>query len=257
MWQGSKHTVIPNVVAMPSFAWQYINSVPAAGTSGSFQRSVLDYLMENNLSKAKGVNLQIVSVYDADTVANGGLGLGASAASRTVYYRKTDQDLVQHVPMPLRFLAPEQTGRTYWGGGASAPITKPPSRRTTMPTIRNFALHAFDFPRTKRDDKGNPIAGNVDKLSFPAGVNAGNGKVQPSLTEIDDAALAELKDHDTAGDWFGPDALVVEGTPRYTPEAREKFRAESSSPTMPWGSGPRPDGFAENVPGSSGEGKTE
>jgi hypothetical protein len=84
-----------------------------------------------------------------------------------------------------------------------------------MPILRNFALHAFDFPRTKRDDKGNPIAGNADRVSFPAGENAGNGKVKPSYTEIDDAALAELKEHDTAGDWFGPNGLVVEGTPRY------------------------------------------
>lgn len=131
VWMGSKHTVIPNTVAMPSFAWQYANSVPAAGTSGSFQRSVLDYLMENNLSKAKGVALTIVPVYDADTVANGGVGPGASAASRTVYYRKSDQDLVQHVPMPLRFLAPELRGLKVKVAGearySGVEIRRPPS----------------------------------------------------------------------------------------------------------------------------------
>ena len=131
VWQASKHTVIPNTVAMPSFAWQYINSVPAAGTSGSFQRSVLDYLMENNLSKAKGVALNIVPVYDADTVANGGVGPGASGASRTVYYRKSDQDLVQHVPMPLRFLAPELRGLKVKVAGearySGVEVRRPPS----------------------------------------------------------------------------------------------------------------------------------
>lgn len=143
-----------------------------------------------------------------------------------------------------------------------------------MPILRNFALHAFDFPRTKRDTEGNPIAGNAERLVFPPGENAGNGKVKPSYTEIDDAALAELKEHDTARDWFGPDGLVVEGTPRYpvgsagykAEKAEEdrlakikaeadadaagepipgteggKFRSESSSPTMPWGAGPPPE----------------
>src|SRR6185437_6887358 len=131
VWQGSKHTVIPNTVAMPSFAWQYINSVPAAGTSGTFQRSILDYLMENNLSKAKGVQLNIVPVYDADTVANGGVGAGAAGASRTVYYRKSDQDLVQHVPMPLRFLAPELRGLKVKVAGearySGVEVRRPPS----------------------------------------------------------------------------------------------------------------------------------
>ena len=110
-----------------------------------------------------------------------------------------------------------------------------------MPILRNFALHAFNFPRQ----------GKNEQITFPAGVNAGDGKVKPSYTEIDDAALAELKEHDTAGDWFGPNGLVVEGTPRY-PAGRaddvvpaEKFRPESSSPTMPWGSGPRPESFVE------------
>ncbi|MES2339308.1 MAG: major capsid family protein [Pseudomonadota bacterium] len=110
VWAGSKFTVIPDTVAVPSFAWQYINAVPASGTAGPFQISVLKYLLDNNLSKAKGVNLNIVPVYRANTVANGGTGPGASAASRTVYYRKSDQDLVQHVPLPLRFLAPQLVG---------------------------------------------------------------------------------------------------------------------------------------------------
>jgi hypothetical protein len=132
VWQGSKHTVIPNTVAMPSFAWQYINSAPATGTAGPFQISILEYLMNNNLCKSKGGGpLTIIPVYDADTVANGGNGPGASAASRTVYYRKTDQDLIQHVPLPLRFLAPELRGLKVKVAGecrySGVEVRRPPS----------------------------------------------------------------------------------------------------------------------------------
>jgi hypothetical protein len=117
---------------MPSFAWQYINATPATGTSGPFQRSILDYLMDNNLCKARGGGpLSIIPVYDADTVANGGTGPGASAASRTVYYRKTDQDLIQHVPLPLRFLAPELRGLKVKVAGefrySGVEVRRPPS----------------------------------------------------------------------------------------------------------------------------------
>jgi len=131
VWAGSKFTVIPDTVAMPSFAWQYINATPATGTTGPFQRSILDYLKDNNLSKAKGVDLNIIPVYRANTVANGGTGPGASAASRTVYYRKTDQDLVQHVPLPLRFLAPQLMGLKVKVPGearySGVEIRRPPS----------------------------------------------------------------------------------------------------------------------------------
>ena len=69
-----------------------------------------------------------------------------------------------------------------------------------MPTIQNFALHAFNFPR-----KG---AGK-EQVSFPAGVAFAPGKVRPSETVVDNETLGEMKEHDTAGDWFGPAALVV------------------------------------------------
>jgi len=132
VWVGSKFTVIPDTVAMPSFAWQYINATPAvAGTSGSMQRSILNYLLESNLSKAKGVDLSIVPVYRANTTANGGTSPGASSTSRTVYYRKSDEDLVQHVPLPLRFLAPQLVGLKVKVPGearyAGVEIRRPPS----------------------------------------------------------------------------------------------------------------------------------
>jgi hypothetical protein len=132
VWAGSKFTVIPDTVAMPSFAWQYINATAAvAGTSGSMQRSILNYLKENNLAAEHGIKLNIIPVYRANTVANGGTGPGASAASRMVFYRKSDEDLVQHVPMPLRFLAPQLVGLKVKVPGefryAGVEVRRPPS----------------------------------------------------------------------------------------------------------------------------------
>jgi len=75
-----------------------------------------------------------------------------------------------------------------------------------MPTIQNFALHAFDLP---------PAAPTAEspkeksRLFFPAGVNAGQGKVNPSETSISSEDLARVQGHNIGGAWFGPAGLVV------------------------------------------------
>lgn len=103
VYANSSYTTVPDTVALPPAAWQYVNSTPAAGTTGTFVSSLLEFLLKNNYAKTLGVNLEVKPCFDAVTA-------GASSATRTVYYRKTDQDLVQHVPMPLRFLAPQLVG---------------------------------------------------------------------------------------------------------------------------------------------------
>lgn len=100
VFNNSSYTTMPDTVALPPTAWEFLVSTPAAGTSGSYFVSLLEFLRKNNAAVAKGVTLDIKPCYDAATAGSGGV-------SRTVYYRKTDQDLVQHVPMPLRFLAPQ------------------------------------------------------------------------------------------------------------------------------------------------------
>ena len=100
VWANSNFTTIPDTVAMAPAPWQYANSTPAAGTSGSYFTSILEFLLKNNFAKTLGVNLEVKPCFDAATAGSGGV-------SRTVYYRKSEQDLVQHVPMPLRFLAPQ------------------------------------------------------------------------------------------------------------------------------------------------------
>ena len=124
-----------------------------------------------------------------------------------------------------------------------------------MPTIQNFALHAFDFPQEERGPKGEGFpVGTACK--FPAAVAFAPGKVRPSETEIDEATLANLKAHDIGGTWFGPAGLVVKAEAETASDVQDegspipgteggKFFTEASSPTMPWGSGPRPENFVE------------
>lgn len=69
-----------------------------------------------------------------------------------------------------------------------------------MPTIQNFALHDFDFPRTGK---------GPTRLLFPAGTAITGGKTSPSETSIDDAHLAEIKASDTAKGWFSDKGLVI------------------------------------------------
>lgn len=101
VYANSSFTTIPDTVALPPAAWNYALSTPAAGTTGSFFVSLLEFLKKNNFAKALGVDVDIRPCFDAVSAGVAGNN------SRTVYYRKTDQDLVQHTPMPLRFLAPQ------------------------------------------------------------------------------------------------------------------------------------------------------
>lgn len=136
VYSGSSFTVIPDTVAIPPAAWQYIQALPAIGSSsGSFNKSLLTYLEENNLSKSLGVSVKIVPCFDArptDTLGGQAhTGPGAGGTSRTVYYRKSDQDLIMHIPLPLRFLAPQLFGLKVKVPGefrySGVEIRRPPS----------------------------------------------------------------------------------------------------------------------------------
>jgi hypothetical protein len=91
-----------------------------------------------------------------------------------------------------------------------------------MPTIQNFALHAFDFPRTGNKEPS--------RFSFPAAVQDRPGKPRASETEISDNDLAEIQEHDAAKTWFGPDALVVKAEDKAAKAAKADAPVAESSP---------------------------
>lgn len=101
IWSASGYNALPTTVAIASGAFEWISVNPMSTTFPN--RTVLDFLKENNLSKARGVNCDFVPFHAA-------IGAGASAANRVVLYVKSNDTLVQHIPMPLRFLAPQLEG---------------------------------------------------------------------------------------------------------------------------------------------------
>ncbi len=102
VWTNSGFNVVPNVVTVPAGAYQYMATTPASATIPNV--TILNWLLQNNLCNQKrGEQLTIMPVYDSDTA-------GASNTGRIVFYDKSDQTLVQHIPMALRFLAPQLEG---------------------------------------------------------------------------------------------------------------------------------------------------
>ncbi|MCY1383525.1 hypothetical protein D9M69_716620 [compost metagenome] len=61
-------------------------------------------MRENNIAKAeRNVDIQFRGGLDLGTAGTGG-------TARMMLYEKTDENLVMHIPMPLKFHAPEQRG---------------------------------------------------------------------------------------------------------------------------------------------------
>jgi hypothetical protein len=103
VWNGTAFNTIPDTVIVPPTAYEYISALPLS-TSNASNVTVLNWLLANNLyNQERSGQITIAPGYDLATA-------GASSASRTVFYEKTDKNLVFHIPMPLRFLAPQLEG---------------------------------------------------------------------------------------------------------------------------------------------------
>lgn len=67
-------------------------------------KTILQYLKENNVAKVdRGIDINFTPGFGLDT---GGVG----NTKRMMGYVKSDQRLVMHIPLPLRFLAPQLRG---------------------------------------------------------------------------------------------------------------------------------------------------
>lgn len=62
--------------------------------SDAADKSILNYILDNNLSQANGVTLAI-------RANRYGIGAGAASASRSIFYRNNDQNLRMHLTVPL------------------------------------------------------------------------------------------------------------------------------------------------------------
>lgn len=78
-----------------------ISGQPRSSTS---DKTILQYLKENNCAKTEGnVDVKFSSGYGLNTA-------GAGNTARMMAYVKSPTRLIMHIPMPLRFLAPQLIG---------------------------------------------------------------------------------------------------------------------------------------------------
>lgn len=98
VFNSSSKNDVPNVIVLPSDQYTKIATTPRSANSDT---TILEYFLANNLRKAmRGDNVQVVPGYGLETAGTGGI-------TRAVFYVKTPERLVMHIPQMLRFLAPQ------------------------------------------------------------------------------------------------------------------------------------------------------
>ncbi len=98
-WRNSAYNSVPDTVVVPDACWEYMNTEPMSTTFP--EKTILKYLMENNLCKTQtGRDITIMPGYGLQTQS-------AAGGGRVVYYVKNPLYVRMHVPMNLRFVAPQ------------------------------------------------------------------------------------------------------------------------------------------------------
>lgn len=101
VWQNSAETHLANVFVLDSPNWAIISEKRMdTGTD----TTVLEYFKKNNLYTAKtNQPLNVMSNFEVTTA-------GAGSVPRMMAYELNDENLVMHMPMPWRSLAPQSIG---------------------------------------------------------------------------------------------------------------------------------------------------
>ena len=101
VWQNSAETHLPNMLAIPSDDWAIISERRMADGTDT---TILEFLKKNNLyTGITGQPLTIKPNFELKTA-------GAGGVSRYMAYEMNDDNLVMHMPMPWRSLAPQPEG---------------------------------------------------------------------------------------------------------------------------------------------------
>jgi hypothetical protein len=104
-WTASNYTLMPDTFGLaPQCFTPLATRYNTLGT-----RTLLQLLEESNLVTARtGKKLKFVPIIQASD--KGTSGAGVTGKSRCVLYRNEKRRIVHHIPMPLRFLAPQLEG---------------------------------------------------------------------------------------------------------------------------------------------------
>lgn len=88
----------PDMIALPVKQWGYLNSTPRSANSDT---TLLQYLVSNS---------PYLASVDSVKPLNELKGAGLAGVDRMVVYAKNSDKLEFHIPMPLRFVAPQPKG---------------------------------------------------------------------------------------------------------------------------------------------------
>jgi hypothetical protein len=88
-------------IVMPPLVYAFLGSTARSGNS---DKTILQWLKENNIATMeRGTVINFTAGWSLDTAGVGGV-------TRMMGYVKSDQRLVMHIPLALRFLAPQLVG---------------------------------------------------------------------------------------------------------------------------------------------------
>lgn len=98
VFNASAKNDVPNTIVLPSDQYTKIATTPRSSTSDT---TILEYFLANNIRKAmRGDNVTVAPGFGLETAGTGG-------TTRALFYVKTQERLVMHIPQMLRFLAPQ------------------------------------------------------------------------------------------------------------------------------------------------------
>ena len=103
VWTNTAYNDQVTDIVMPPARYAYIASTPRSDNS---DKTILQYVKENNIAKVeRGQEIRFQPGFGLDTA-------GAGGTARMMGYVKSDTRLVMHIPLALRFLAPQLFGLT-------------------------------------------------------------------------------------------------------------------------------------------------
>jgi hypothetical protein len=101
VWNNTNFNDTPNTIVMAPLAMAKISSTARSANSDT---TILEYVMKNNIAKqTKGTDISFQPGYGLNTA-------GISSNRRLIAYVKDPSRLVMHLPLALRFLAPQLKG---------------------------------------------------------------------------------------------------------------------------------------------------
>lgn len=102
VWNNTAYNEVVDTCLIAPDQFAYIATTPMSSTIPD--KTILDYIKEHNLSKANhGVDVEFAAAY-------GLKGIGAGSTDRFMVYVKDENKVKMHLPMPIRFLAPQLEG---------------------------------------------------------------------------------------------------------------------------------------------------